>query len=147
MIAKLAGIGAEHAVCEFRRAQEVGALLHGDLLPHLAHAGETWRESLGVGAQHLVGWRLVKSAADPHGPKQRIVGVFLEPFRRLRAAVAAVIDVPEPPVVRPGRGAEADIRRQTSSERRQFGAWFREGFLPVEKIWLAHSRSSNIPIT
>src|SRR5882672_6394586 len=102
---------------------------------------------MGVTTQHLLGRRLVKGAVDPHRPKQGVADVFLEPFRRLGAAVAAVVDVARPTVVGPSRCAEADIRRQAPGELGQLGAGLGERLLPVEETWLVHSRSSNISIT
>src|SRR5438876_11853681 len=116
MVPKHTAVRTKHAVLEQRDIEKIG-IAHpgqtglrgvlsesfgGDAIPDLAHAREAGRQRLRVGSQLFLGGRIVERAIDPDGAKQRIARVLLEPAGWLRPAIAAVVDVAEPAVIRPG---------------------------------------------
>ena len=69
-----------------RLVQRLGESMHGELVPHLAHAGKSRWQALRVGRERGVRGRRVEAGVDAHGAEEGEGGVLLEHPGRGRPA-------------------------------------------------------------
>jgi hypothetical protein len=124
-------VGIVHRLQEHLGIEEIGVRLagaclvlrlaegvHGQLIPHLAHAGKPGLQMPRVGGEHLLGRRRVEAGVDSDGAEEGEFGVLAQHLRRgAPSFVLPMVDEAPPARVVPGGGAEADARRQARRER------------------------------
>ncbi len=91
--------------------------VHGELVPHLAHAGKSRRQVLRVRPEHLFGGGRVETGVDADGTEEGEGGIFLQhPRRGAPPLVLPMIDEAAPPGVVPRGRAEPHVGRQARRE-------------------------------